>query len=240
MLEAAATRMSSTRIGDIDLHLVGEGRHERSTRSSARTSPTRASRSRCGRRTRRRSRSSASGTAGTAARTRWSSAASSGIWETVVRRRARGRALPLRDHDARRARCCSSPIRTRSRPRSRRATRRASSARVTSGATTSGSSVGAGREPYARPDVDLRGASRLVAAHARQPDARLPRARGAARRLREGPRLHARRAAAGDGASVQRLVGLPGHRLLRADRALRRSRTTSARSSTSCTGRRSA
>ena len=44
----------------------------------------------------------------------------------------------------------------------------------------------------------------------------------AARRVREGPRLHARRAAARDGAPVQRLVGLPGHGLLRADRALRR------------------
>ena len=152
------------------------------------------------------------------------------------RRRARGRALPLRDHDARRARCCSRPTRTRSRRRCRRATRRASSARATSGATTSGSSAGAQSEPLHAADVDLRGAPRLVAAHARGRAAldyrELARA---ARRLREGPRLHARRAAAGDGAPVQRLVGLPGHRLLRADRALRRRPTTSARSSTSCT-----
>ena len=38
------------------------------------------------------------------------------------------------------------------------------------------------------------------------------------------PRLHARRADAGDGASVRRLVGLPGDRLLRADVALRHAR----------------
>ena len=38
------------------------------------------------------------------------------------------------------------------------------------------------------------------------------------------PRLHARRAAAGDGAPVQRLLGLPGDRLLRADVALRHAR----------------
>ena len=37
-------------------------------------------------------------------------------------------------------------------------------------------------------------------------------------------RLHARRVPAGDGAPVRRLVGLPGHVVLRADRALRRPR----------------
>ena len=52
----------------------------------------------------------------------------------------------------------------------------------------------------------------------------LPRARRRARRLRERPRLHARRAAARDGAPVQRLVGLPGDGLLRADLALRLAR----------------
>ena len=46
----------------------------------------------------------------------------------------------------------------------------------------------------------------------------LPRARRAARRLRVAHGLHARRAAAGHRASVLRLVGLPDHRLLRADR----------------------
>ena len=47
--------------------------------------------------------------------------------------------------------------------------------------------------------------------------------------------LHARRAAAGDGAPVQRLVGLPGDRLLRARRRASARPTTSARSSTACT-----
>ena len=96
--------------------------------------------------------------------------------------------------------------------------------------------------PAARADLDLRGAPRLVAAQPARgrPAAQLPRARRRARRLRDRPRLHARRAAAGDGAPVPRLVGLPGDGLLRADRALRRRRTTSAPSSTRCTGTASA
>ena len=73
-----------------------------------------------------------------------------------------------------------------------------------------------------RADVDLRGAPRLVAPRRRR------RASSATARSpqplaeyvqRHG--LHARRADAGHGASVLRLVGLPDHRLLRADRALR-------------------
>ena len=68
-----------------------------------------------------------------------------------------------------------------------------------------------------------------------RPGSRLPRARGAAHRLRRGAGLHARRAAARRRAPVRRLVGLPGHR-----RTTRRPRgsatpTTSATSSTSCT-----
>ena len=43
----------------------------------------------------------------------------------------------------------------------------------------------------------------------------------AARAVREGDGLHAHRAAAGDGASVLRVVGLPGDRVLRADQPLR-------------------
>ena len=52
-------------------------------------------------------------------------------------------------------------------------------------------------------------------ATARSPTASWP----TAGRLREAPRLHPRRAAAGDGAPVLRLVGLPDDRLLRARRA---------------------
>ena len=66
--------------------------------------------------------------------------------------------------------CCSSPTRTRSPRRCRPATPRASSARATSGATTSGSSATRVGAVHAA-DVDLRGAPRLVAAHARQPAA---------------------------------------------------------------------
>ena len=43
-------------------------------------------------------------------------------------------------------------------------------------------------------------------------------------RVRRRPGLHPRRAAAGDGAPVRRLLGLPGDVVLRADRALRRPR----------------
>ena len=52
----------------------------------------------------------------------------------------------------------------------------------------------------------------------------LSRARGAARRVRQGSRLHARRAAADHGASVRRLVGLSVHGLLRADEPARLAR----------------
>ena len=53
-------------------------------------------------------------------------------------------------------------------------------------------------------------------------------------------RLHPRRAAAGRRAPVRRIVGLPGHRLLRADGALRHARRLPLRSSTPCTSAASA
>ena len=59
-------------------------------------------------------------------------------------------------------------------------------------------------------DVGVRGASRLVAA-----GPRVARPRGRALRARGGARLHARRADAGHAASVWALVGLPGDRVLR-------------------------
>ena len=75
-------------------------------------------------------------------------------------------------------------------------------------------------------DEHLRSAPRLVGARARgrQPLPDLSRTGDAAGAVREGDGLHAHRAAAGDGASVRRLVGLPGARLLRADGALRPAR----------------
>ncbi len=77
--------------------------------------------------------------------------------------------------------------------------------------------------PAHRPDVDLRGAPRVVAARARRRRAlpRLPRARRAARRLRDGDGVHPRRAPARHRAPVLRLVGLPDHRVLTRRPALR-------------------
>ena len=86
-------------------------------------------------------------------------------------------------------------------------------------------------------DLDLRGASRLVAAQpARgQPAADLPRARGRARRLRRRPRLHARRADARDGAPVLRARGATRSPATSRRRRASARPTTSARSSTGCT-----
>ncbi len=68
------------------------------------------------------------------------------------------------------------------------------------------------------PDVGLRGAPRVVGAgRGRRAVPVLPRAGGPPRAVRARDGLHAHRAAAGDGAPVRRLVGLPGGRLLRAD-----------------------
>ena len=80
------------------------------------------------------------------------------------------------------------------------------------------------------PAAGLRGAPRVVAARPR-----LRRCRRTAGGSRRAPRVHARRVAARRRAPLRRLVGLPGHRLLRADGALRNARTTSVTSSTCCT-----
>ena len=55
-----------------------------------------------------------------------------------------------------------------------------------------------------------------------RPGLSLPGAGRAADRVRQRAGLHPRGVHAGDGAPVRRLLGLPGHRLLRADRPLRR------------------
>ena len=99
------------------------------------------------------------------------------------------------------------------------------------------------REPARRrprsPDGDLRGAPRLVAPPSRrgQPPPHLARAGRRADPVRGGNGLHAHRAAAGDGASVRRVVGLPGDRLFRADDAATARPTTSGSSWTSVTAR---
>ena len=58
----------------------------------------------------------------------------------------------------------------------------------------------------------------------RRPPPRLPPAGGGAGRVLRAERLHPRRAAPGERASLRRLVGLPGDQLLRPDRPLRHPR----------------
>ena len=74
-----------------------------------------------------------------------------------------------------------------------------------------------------RAHLDLRGAPRVVEARARRGPAlaHVPRARARAPRVRGSPGLHARRADARHGAPVLRLMGLRGHRILRAVAPLR-------------------
>ena len=79
-------------------------------------------------------------------------------------------------------------------------------------------------DPVARPHEHLRGAPRLVAPPRRRPRPLLPRAGARARRPRHRPRVHPRRADADRRAPLRAVVGLPGHRLLRAHLALRRPR----------------
>ena len=78
-----------------------------------------------------------------------------------------------------------------------------------------------GAQRARRADLDLRGALGLVAAQGRQFSRTIASSRTQLARLRRGHGLHARRADAGHRAPVLRLVGLPDHRLFRADRALR-------------------
>src|SRR5438477_9849303 len=70
-------------------------------------------------------------------------------------------------------------------------------------------------------DVDLRNASRLVATQRARRAADVPRYRRSTRGISVRERLHARRAVTDHRAPVLWVVGVPDHRLLRADRALR-------------------
>ncbi len=83
-----------------------------------------------------------------------------------------------------------------------------------------------------RADGDLRAAPRLVEEAPRRLLLDLRRAGGGPARLPRRPRLHPRRADAGHAAPVRWLVGLPGHVLLRARPRASAPRTTSATSST--------
>ena len=80
------------------------------------------------------------------------------------------------------------------------------------------------RPRRARPDVGLRDAPRLVEEALGRRRLHLPAGRRRPGALPDRPRLHPRRVPARDGAPVRRLVGLPGHVVLRADGAVRRPR----------------
>ena len=93
-------------------------------------------------------------------------------------------------------------------------------------------------ERRARPaHVGLRGPPRLVAPQlvGGRPRAHLPGARRRAVRVLHRHGLHPRRAAARHGPPVRRLVGLPGHVVLRPVAAAGAHPTTSRSSSTACT-----
>ena len=214
-------------LGELDLHLVGEGRHEELCEQLGAhvrelDGRRRARRSRSGRRPRARSASSATSTPGTAALHPMRSLGSSGHLGAVPpRRRSRARATSSRSAaPTATLRLKADPVRA-SRPSCRRGPPRSSRSRATSGADGDWLRAAPRADPLARADVDLRGAPRLVAAatplEGNRPLTYLELADELAAYAAR-PGLHARRAAAGDGAPVHRLVGLPGDRLLRARR----------------------
>ena len=90
--------------------------------------------------------------------------------------------------------------------------------------------------PVGRADVGLRGPPRVVDAPPRRPQPRLPRAGGAAGRPRRRPRLHPRRAAAAHRAPLRAVVGLPGDRATSPPPPATATPTGSATWSTTCTG----
>ena len=172
MLEAAAARMSSgTRLGDIDLYLAARAGTSSSTRSSARTSrddgvafavwaP------------------NATKVSVVGEWNGWDGRANPMEQRGVVghlgdgrRRRSGGRAVPLRDHDARGTPAAQvRSVRVRGGAAARqRVAHLPLAARV--GRRRVGRAPAQRRAVHAA-DVDLRGAPRLVAAHARQPAAR--------------------------------------------------------------------
>ena len=145
-----------------------------------------------------------------------------GVWE-LLRARGRGRA-PATSSGSSAATACGGrrPTRWRSPPRSRRDRLGRVRAREYEWGDDEWMAAARRSSPYTRADEHLRGAPGLVAAGADLP--------GAGRRSSSStsPRLglHPRRVPAGGRAPVRRLVGLPGHRLLRADLAVRRPRTS--------------
>ena len=146
----------------------------------------------------------------------------------AVRARARGRrALQVRAPQSRRP----ALVFVKTDPYGARVRAAAGDRRARDGATAP--TAGATRDWLARraawdwqhaPINDLRGARGLVEAPSRRALLQLARAGRPARSLRRRPRLHARRADADHRASARRVVGLPDHRLFRADVAPRHAR----------------
>ena len=214
-------------LGELDLYLAGEGRHERLYDVLGAHLRETASRSPSGRRTRARSRSSATSTTGRAAEPDGTSA----LRHLGGRRRRRraGAALQVRAPDA------DGQLKLKADPFAFAAEVPPHTASIVyqlehewrddewverARATRSRS-----HEPMSIYEVHLGSWRRNPLEGNRSLTYRELARR--ARRLRGRLGLHARRAAAGDGASVLGLVGLSGDRLLRADLALRRRRTTS-------------
>ena len=215
-------------LGEIDLHLIGEGRHEELWTRPRRAHPRRTTASpapvhrhvvrrlgaeRPGRPAHRRLQ--------LLGRPRPPDARDGLDRRLGAVRPGRRRRHPLQVRGPRRGRRLAAEGRPDGvpRPRSRRRPRRSSSRRRTSGATTTGCERRAETDPLTAPmstyEVHL-GSWRQGLSY---------------RELAEQlvgyvqlPRLHPRRAAAGRRAPVRRLVGLPGVVLLRADLALRHPR----------------
>ncbi len=125
----------------------------------------------------------------------------------------------------RRAKCKRKPTPTRSSPKPRRA--RASIVWGLNNHTWADQAwmeARGHRNLHARARLDLRSASRILDAPPLARIAQLPRTGRPPGHLRARSRLHAPRIDAHHGASLLRLLGLSGHRLLRAHFALRHSR----------------
>ena len=203
-------------LGEIDLHLIGEGRHEQLWRAlGARPSARPAPRSPSGRRTRAGSGSSATSTSGTGGRTRCGRSAAPGCGSCSC---PASRPAPRTSTPSAGPTGCGGtrPTRWRPTPRRRPPPRRWCTSPHT-WADGEWLAERAGRQPLTspmsvyevhlgswRPGLSYRELAVELAAYVHRPG------------------VHPRRVPAGGRASVRRLVGVPGHLVLRADVAVRR------------------